>query len=350
MKRRRHLGWSFLAVVALLLAAQAPAVGGLLTNVTACLLESARAAQEQQYGEREVLDPDSDEWVAQPATPEGQPSDELSRARALLATGKARKARKRLDKWVERNADHERYYEGVFLFGESQFECKDYYKAYEQYELVVENTAGDLFRHALVREKDVALAFLSGEKRIVWKILRLPAREEALEILDRIWERVPGTRLGEDALRIKADYFFNRGEMDIAQDEYAHLAREYPAGRFVQYAMLRSAESAEAAFPGIKFDARPLLEAEERYRQVEGSFPAYAERENVPQRLEGIRQLRAEKDLDIARWYERVRRPGAAEFYYRAILADWPDTLAAADARQRLRALGVDVETEASEP
>ncbi|MGD8454307.1 MAG: outer membrane protein assembly factor BamD [Phycisphaerae bacterium] len=350
MRRLRHPGWSFLPVVALLIATSAPAGGGPLTNVTFALLDGLRAAQEQQYGEREVLDPQTDEWVAEAATPEGAPSDELSRARALLATGEIRKARKLLDKWIEQNPDHERYYEGVFLYGEAQFEFKDYYKAYEQYEVVVENTAGELFRQALMREKDVALAFLSGQKRIVWRIFRLPARDEAIEILDRIWERVPGTRLGEDALRTKADYFYSRGEMDIAQDEYAHLAREYPAGRFVQYAMLRSAESAEAAFPGIKFDARPLLEAEERYRQVQHSFPAYAERENVPQRLEGIRQLRAEKDLDIARWYERVRQPGAAEFYYRAILKDWPDTLAAADARQRLRALGVDVETEAREP
>jgi outer membrane protein assembly factor BamD (BamD/ComL family) len=114
--------------------------------------------------------------------------------------------------------------------------------------------------------------------------------------------------------------------------------------------MLRSAEAAEAAFPGIRFDDRALVEAEERYRQVAAAFPPYAERERVPERLDGIRRLRAEKDLDVAKWYERTGRAGAAEFYYRLILKDWPESLAAGEARNRLRAMGIALETEESQP
>ena len=318
-----------------------PASGGLHTYI---------GFQEQQYRERQVLDPQSDEWSSQAVEPETTPAGELDQARSLLARGKPKQARRQLEDWTEHNPDHERYFEGIFLLGESWFECRNYYKAYEQYEVVVENTGGELFRAALRREKDVALAFLSGEKRIVWGFMRLPAEDEAIEILDRIWERVPGTSLGEEALLIKADHFFNTGDMLLAQDEYAHLAREYPAGRFLQPAMLRSAEAAEAAFPGIRFDDRPLLEADERYHQVQSAFPAYAEREKVAQRLEGIRQQRAEKDLDIARWYQRTQQPASAEFYYRLILRDWPDTLAAAEARKHLRSMGVDAEAQESQP
>ena len=337
-------------LAALLLVSGWPALGGPRTDTGLVLLDAVYAVQEQQYRERQVLDPDSDEWVARPAEPAATPTGELEEARSLLARGKTRQARRLLSRWVENNPDHGRYFEGRFLLGEAEFERGNYYRAYEHYEAVVENTAGELFRKALRRETDVALAFLSGEKRIVWKILRLPAYDEAVEILDRVWERVPGTRLGEDALRIKAGYFFEHGDMDLAQDEYANLAREYPGGRFTQLAMLRSAEAAEAAFPGIRFDDRPLLEAGERYRQVNRAFPVYARRENVEQRLEGIRQQRAEKDLDIARWYERTRQPAAAEFYYRLVLEDWDDTLAAAEARQRLRAMGVELDAEESQP
>ena len=304
--------------------------------------EAPTAGEDQQYREREVLDPETGEWVTEEV--EDGASDELAHARALLAEGQPKKARKILQKWVKENEGHDRYYEAVFLLGETWFESKDYYRAYEQYELVVENTGGELFHTALFRERDVALAFLSGQKRVVWGIFRFPATDEAIDILDRIWERVPGTRLGEEALRTKADYRFNQGDMDLAQDEYANLARQFPTGRYTQFAMMRSAVAAEAAFPGIKFDDRPLLEADERYRQVQAAYPIYAERENVAQRLEGIRQQRAAKDLDIGKWYERTRQKSAAEYYYRLVLSDWRDTLAAAEARQRLRALGVEVE------
>lgn len=307
-------------------------------------------AQDEQFRERQVLDPETNEWVDQPIEP-ATPGGELEEARSLLATGKAGEALKLLKSWTAANPDHDRHHEGLFLLGEAYFETGDYYKAYESYDVVVQGTSGELFYRALKRQMDVARGFLAGQKRIVWRILRLPAYDDGIQILDRVWEQVPGTRMGEEALKRKADYFFENGDMDLAQDEYANLARQYPRGRFTRSAMLRSAEAANAAFPGIKFDDRALVEAEERYRQVQAAFPDYAERENVDVRLEGIRQQRAEKDLYVADWYERTKQAGAAEYYYRRILKDWPDTVAAAQARSRLRAMGFDVpETAGGQP
>lgn len=308
------------------------------------LLPAMLRAQEEQYAERQVLDPDKDEWVEQPIDPNKPGPEPLDEARTLLAKGDVRGAYRLLKTWVKQNPEHDRYVEGLYLLGEAYFERARYFQAYERYDEVAENTAGDLFYRAVRRSMDVARAFLSGEKRVIWGFLFIPAYDDGVEILDRVWERVPGTRLGEQSIKLKADYFFENGDMDLAQDEYATLANEYPNGRYVQLAMLRSAESAAAAFPGVKFDDRALLEAEERYRQIQGRFPDLARREAVEERMEGIRQQRAEKDLDIARWYERTRQRGAAEFYYKLILKDWPDTLAAAEARSRLRALGVDAD------
>ena len=308
------------------------------------------AGQEERYRERQVLDPASDTWQDEPIADRGAPAGALDEARRLLAEEEYRRAHKLLKGWTRDNPEHDRYFEGMYLLGDAQFGREHFYQAYESYEVVVESTAGDLFFRALQREMDVARAFLAGEKRIVWKFLRMPAYDDGIEILDRVWERAPGTRLGETALKLKADYFFAVRELDLAQDEYVNLAREYPHGRYAQLAMLRAAEAAAAAFPGIQFDDRALLDAEVRYRQVERAFPGYAERERVADRLQGIREQRAEKNLDIAGWYERTKRMGAAEFYYRAVLSDWPDTLAAGEARRRLRALGVELPEEDTQP
>lgn len=316
-------------------------VGGWGGLVLLALLAGPAAAQEEQYRERDVLDPERDEWVAEPRAPEAGPEDPLDRARALLAAGQAKRARKLLEAWVEAHRDDQRYHEGALLLGDAWFELRDFWRAVERYQGVADEASGEVFERANERCVEVARAFLSGEKRIVWRIFRLPAYDEGVELLDRVWERMPGTRLGELALKLKADFFYERGEFDLAQDEYANLVQQYPSGRYVQIAMLRSAAAAEAAFPGIRFSDGPLLEATERYRRLLGTFPAYAEQQGVRLRLDGIREQRAEKDLAIGRWYERTRQSGAAAFYYQAVLADWPDTLAAAEARTRLRALGV---------
>lgn len=291
--------------------------------------------------ERHVFDPRTGEWVVLDPDAVLPAEGPLGEARDLLAAGKPGRARRIVRDFLKESPDDELYYEAVFLEGETYFEQKDYWKAAQRYSSVAENTSGELFALANQRTVDVARAFLSGERRIVWGILPMPAYDEGVELLDQVWQRMPGTRLGELALKLKADYFFERGDLGLAQDEYAFLVEQYPSGRFVQIAMLRAAEAANAAFPGIKYDSVPLVEAEARYRLLAATFPVFAEQEEVASRLDGIRQQRAEKDLYIADWYRRTRQPSAAEYYYRLVLADYPDTLAADDARTRLRALGV---------
>ncbi|QOJ15064.1 MAG: outer membrane protein assembly factor BamD [Planctomycetia bacterium] len=323
-----------------------PSFFPILVATTLAFGGAAALAQSQQYREQEVLDPATGTWGELPEPPPDPPTDELGRARTLLAEGNWRGANRLLKRWLEENGDHDRYLEGVFLYGESYFERGWYWEAYEQYEIVAEQGSGELFQLALRRETDVARAFLAGKKRRVLRIFWIVAYDDGIKILDRVWERTPGTRLGEIALKLKADYFFNTGELQSAQDEYVNLAREYPAGRFTRFAALRAAEAAAAAFPGIAYDERPLLNAQERYQEVLRVYPEYAQQQRVEERLSGIRSQRAEKDLYVAKWYERTGRRGAAEFYYRQILADWPETLAAAEAESRLRGLGFEsVET-----
>lgn len=304
---------------------------------------SSAMAQDESYRDRQELDPNSDRWVNRPPAPPGTPLGDLEQARAWLAEGEAARAKSLMSGWTKANPDHEQLLEGVFLLGESFYRLRDFRNAYERYEIVAEGASGELLRTALLREMDVARAFLSGEKRIVWGFLPLPAYDDGIEILSKIWQRVPGTRLGEEALRLKADYYFADGQMDFAQDEYSNLAREYPNGKYTRPAMLRAAEAAQAMFSGTAFDDRPLVEARERYRALQAAYPEFARQERVPERLEGIRVSQSEKDLYVGRWYEKTGRRDSAEYYYRLVLKDWPGTLAEAESRKRLTAMGIEL-------
>lgn len=301
-------------------------------------------AQAERFRERDVFDPTQNSWsrVEQPAR-----HLVLDRARQLLAEGAADEARDLLDDWLEANPDDPRYFEGMLLLGEAYFEKREFWPAVEAYERVAENSAGEIFFRAQRRILAVSRGFLAGEKRIVWGIFRFPAIDEALEFLLRIWERAPGTRDGEDALKLRADYYFENREPLAAQQAYALLAREYPEGRFVQFALLRSAEAAEQAYGGERYDDQPLLEADELYRQVIARYPTYARQEELALNLDGIRLKQAAKHLSIARWYARAGKPQAAAFYFRQTLKRWPDTFAAQDAAEGLRSLGFDVPADA---
>ena len=160
------------------------------------------------------------------------------------------------------------------------------------------------------------------------------------KIMDDMVVNYADTPYAEQAQLAKANYYYERGEFETAQEEYARFARDYPHSRFQAKALLWSAYSALASFPGIKFDDAPLLEAEERFHEFLRGYQAQGEQMGVPVLLDEIASTRADKTYDIAAFYERTKATNAARYYYRATMQRWPDTPAAAKAKGRLAALG----------
>ncbi len=120
----------------------------------ACLLGLSAAgvrAQEERFRERQVLDPQTGEWVDQARPSEQRPADEIDEARALLVKKKPDEARKLLAQWLKQHPDHERYFEGEYLLGESYFLSHDFWKAVEHYQKAAENSSGELFQLANAR-------------------------------------------------------------------------------------------------------------------------------------------------------------------------------------------------------
>jgi hypothetical protein len=108
----------------------------------------------------------------------------------------------------------------------------------------------------------------------------------------------------------------------------------------VRYAQRRSADAALASWGGIEFDDAGLIEAEERFSRYLAQYPGLAEQEGIGQILQQIRGQRAAKEYSIGWYYEKTKHPKAAIFYYRSTSENWPDTVAAAQARERLGRLG----------
>jgi outer membrane protein assembly factor BamD (BamD/ComL family) len=325
-------------------------------------LAAVCAAQEDEtYHERLEYDAATGEWVAIAPPVPGTEEGDLALGRSLLARGEYKKARKAFKKWFKAYPDSPHWPEALFYAAETEVSAEDakpkkghLLKAYRWLEELLEGWPGaDLADRAIRKEMIIAemLLFEERKQRIWGGMLWLSGKEEALEILDRIIDDwAAGTAVAEQALRLKGDYHFQSGEFEEAELAYARLVRDFPRGPYHKIALLRSGESALARFPGIKFDDADLLEAEVYLSDFQARYPQDAEDYGVPQKLGRIRDSRAEKDYSIGRYYERTRAIDAAAFYYRLVDRDWPDTTWAAEARNRLIALGALEPSEQLEP
>ena len=91
-------------------------------------------------------------------------------------------------------------------------------------------------------------------------------------------------------------------------------------------------------YQGGYYDAGPLDKAAEVADQALIQFgPELGEeRPRVVEAKNKITEEKASRDLIIAQYYDKRERYGAARFYYNSILEEYPQTVAAQQARQRL--------------
>lgn len=279
-------------------------------------------------------------WVRVSEPAPGSDEALIGEIRQRLDAGQSRQARNLARDFIEDRPLSGLLEEAYFLAGEAELQRNRLWQAFEWYEKQLDNfPTGRLYERALVREMLIARKFLDGQKKIVWGIFRLPARDDGLEILQRIAERLPGSELAEESLMTVGDYHFSREHwLEAASAYQAYLDRFGQRFRSVD-AEMRAARAMLNSYRGYAHDDTPLLEAEQRYLSFRARYPDVAAQEDVSGTLHEIEQQRAQKDYETARFYRRIGRDEAAAFYYREVMQLYPDTPYANLARNELQEL-----------
>lgn len=318
MNRRLYLVPAYLAAVAL-------SVG----------LLAGRAAGQDNYEWKDG------KWVASAKPELGTAEGEVALVREYLEGGQAKKAVKLAKKFRKRYPDSKAYEELCLLAGKAEIARGRYFQGFEWFEKQLDVfPAGRFSMHALEAEYNVAEAFLTGTKRIALGFIKLGATDEGLEILSRIADHAPGTDIAARSLMRIADYHYNKGDWFEAAGAYDAFVSVFPKSRQTPYAALQAARATYASFSGIKFDETPLLDARQRFVQFAETYPAHARKANVAAMVAQIDQAQANKLFETGQFYERTKRPGAAVYYYKLLIQQYPGSSWTAGARTALQILG----------
>lgn len=317
--------------------------GAFILTVLLGAAAAAHAGDPSPKAQQLEYDPRTGQWIEHaPAVP-GTPLGDLQLARQAFAHDDYGKAHRKVGKWLKTYGEQDMLYpQALLLRAEVEVARGEYYKAHMHLqEFLGEFADTELAERAAYFEFLIAENFLIAGKRRRWLGLRfLSATDTGIEILDELSGSYSGSTLAQQAILTKAEYYFAKGEFLLSEMEYARLVDEYPRSRWYRRALRRTAEAALASFGGIDFDDAPLIEAEDRFSNYLALYPGVAEQEGVGQILQQINAQRAEKEVSIGRYYERTGHPRAAAFYYRSTCDNWPDTIAATQARRRLAPLG----------
>ena len=277
------------------------------------------------------------EWVeavaADPNTPEGR----LAALRRLVDQGEGREAVDEAEDFIEEYPKHPGRQEAMVLLGQAWMLRGRYFDAYEAFETYLTMYPGGRFvERAMQREFEIADAFLRGRKRLLMGFLPITAREDGLEILVRLAEHAPKTKMAEKALMRIGEYHYDRGEYLESLAAFDRYLDAFGESDRAGEAMLKAALSAYRSFRGPEHDETPLVEAEQRFRLLMERYPERARRAGAADILRDIAHRRAEKRFHTAEFYERVNRPRSAARYYAKVVREFPATAWADQARSAL--------------
>lgn len=273
-------------------------------------------------------------WRQTQAPEAGTDEAIMNDARGLVAADRAAEARRMMDAWIEQaeGTDSPWMAEALLIRGDAKTLEEDEFDALYDYERVIKEFPGsDAYASAVERELQTATRYVNGYNRKWWFGLRWEdASNIGEEMLIRVCERLPGSRLAERAMIELADYYYRERELKLAAEAYDIFLVNFPVSEFRQHAMQRSVHSNIGRFKGPEYDGTGLSEAKELIEQYSGKFPAEAEGAGLNEALLArLDESAAASTLESAEWYLTRGDPVSAKLMLNRLLRKHPATAAA---------------------
>jgi TolA-binding protein len=160
----------------------------------------------------------------------------------------------------------------------------------------------------------------------------------ALKLLEVVHLTDPRGPLGEKALFYIGSVKFYRESYKDADHYFYQLVLNYPNGVHAPKALQLAIICKQISTGGPDYDGRRLQEARDLIEMAKRTYPELqvSNEKWLAQQALDIHNLQAEKDYNIARFWERTGHPGPAHFYYEIVKRRYPGTPFAEKAEKRL--------------
>ncbi|NLS94891.1 MAG: hypothetical protein GXX96_22275 [Planctomycetaceae bacterium] len=319
--------------------------------VVAAVVDSAE--EEDEGFDLEDLDPANMYRAARDALgygpDEGIARDLYEEARQLALAKEHKAAGKKFLAAAKRWPDSSLEEDALFLAGENFFAADEYPDAHKAYQKLLKKhdythhldavtkrlfLMARYWEQCAARDPSVKAPVNVTDKTRPW----IDTVGYALKAYDDIRMYDPTGPLADDAVMATANLYFVQGRYEDAAQHYDLMRTEYAKSEHQLKAHLLGIESWQRVYQGTAYDAGPLNKAAEVADQALIQFgPELGEeRPRVIEAKNKIVEEKAAREMLIGQYYDKRDRFGAARFYYRSILEEYPQTVAAQQARERL--------------
>jgi len=249
-------------------------------------------------------------------------------ALSLLVEQKYTIAIKEFESIVDTDPNSEYAEVSQINIGWAYFLNGDYKRALKAYEKVLEKYPGTKrTEEILEREYQVGIAQMETNE------------EAAIHVFEKIIEKHPLGPIAPDAQIKIADCYFKLGQYEEALDAYEKFLENYPKSEWVPYVQYQIPLSKVYHEKRQERNYGLLISAREGFEEYLVSNPHGIHAEDAKRMIEEIRIIEAEREFNIGEFYLRLKKPSSAAMYFEYVKVDFPGTIWAERANERLEFL-----------
>ena len=313
----------------------------------------APAKQEESGFDLEDLDPENVWKNVKKATgfgpDEGKAKRLMEEGNALFREKKYAEAGGKFKSAAGRWPDSPLEEDGMFMTAECYFFADKYPKAQDAYDNLLKKYDNSRYLDTAVKRLFAIGRFWeqTHDANPHWPVTPnltdgkrplFDARGNALKAYETIRLKDPTGPLSDDAVMATANSYFRAGRFEDASFHFDIIRKEYPNSEHQLTAHLLGLQAKRRMYQGSKYDDTPLKDSAEIADQTLKQFHRQLgpERRRVAAMRDQITEQKAERDWDMARYYDDKKCYGAARYYYGLLIKEYPLTKFAQQARQRI--------------
>ena len=211
------------------------------------------------------------------------------------------------------------------------------YEAFKAYQKVIDlYPYTEFVEEVIEREYKIGEMFFSGKRIKVLGVLKMPAKDKAIEIFKTVIDNAPYGNYAEPAILNAGLAYKSIADHDSAIMMFKDLIDKYPNSEFINKARYELAECSKLLSLKPDYDQTATVSAREEFEEFIEKHPDNELSGEAKEIIIKLKSKEAENAYRIAQYYESRRKLDGAVIYYRDIAENYPDTEWAAKARERL--------------
>ncbi|KKO18023.1 MAG: hypothetical protein DCC43_06355 [Candidatus Brocadia sp.] len=269
-------------------------------------------------------------WMESPTTEISTLEQRYRYALSLLVEQKYTVAIKEFELIIRDAGDSEYAEVSQINIGRAYYLNNDFKRALKAYEKVLEKYPGTKRTvEILKREYQVGVTQMETDE------------QAAISVFERIIEKHPLGPIAPDAQVKIADCYFKLELYEEALDAYEKFLENYPKSEWVPYVQYQIPLSKVYHEKQQERNYGLLISAREGFEEFLVSHPHDIHAEDAKKMIQEIRIIEAEREYNIGEFYLRQKKPASAAMYFGYVTADFPDTVWAERANEKIEFLRI---------